>query len=104
MIIPINKHVLIEPIGQKSLFSPGKYEEKGKVIAISDDLKDLFQGFDKKGKDAIKKGLNVWFDSWLAGKYPTGEQDEDGEEIYFWLVRFEDIKAIEKNVPHKISK
>jgi co-chaperonin GroES (HSP10) len=89
-LIPINGNFYIEPIAQKSLFSAGKYQELGKVIAIPIDAKP----------HDIKIGDTVYFDQWKAGKYPTGEQDENGEEIEFWLIPFEDIRAY---VPDKIS-
>ena len=101
MITPINSNFLIKPIPQKSLFSNGKYEEMGEVLKVPNMIQSLH------GKDRIQKGDKVFFDSWLCGKYPSGEQDENGEEIYFWLVRYEDIKAVDKKqnaIPDEISK
>lgn len=93
MIQPINRHLKIKPIAQKSLFENGKYEEMGEVLGIPHGI---------NGKDVIKSekiavGDKVFFDSWRCSKYPTGEQDENGEEIFFWLVPCNDVRAIEKN-------
>lgn len=89
MITPVNSHLLIEPLKHETFISLGKetYEEVGVVIEAAPEVSTLYL-----------KGDKVWFDSWLAGKYPTGK----GEE-YFWLVRAEDIRAIEKaDVQNKI--
>ena len=84
MIQPLNRHLKIKPISQKSLFGNGKYEEMGEVLGFAN------------GIEGIELGDKVFFDSWRCGKYPTGEQDENGEEIFFWLVAYEDLRAIEK--------
>ena len=46
------------------------------------------EAFDDK---PIHVGDMVYFDSWLASKYPTGEGDKT-----FWLVNYEDIRAVQK--------
>lgn len=81
-IQPINNHILIEPLKHESFMASekGTYEEVGIVKALN------FVSIED-----IKVGDKVWFDSWLAAKYPTGK----GEE-FFWLVRWEDVRAIEK--------
>jgi len=89
MIQPLNRHLKIKPIAQKSLFGNGKYEEMGEVLGVA-------YGINGKAREKIEVGDKVFFDSWRCGKYPTGEQDENGEEIFFWLVAYEDIRAIEK--------
>jgi co-chaperonin GroES (HSP10) len=103
MIQPINEHVLIEPVKYKTYLptEKGMYEEVG--IVIDGDLvcmkreKPVMAGY---GLDAscdivsagiLEKGDKVYFDAWLASKYPTGKDDE-----FFWLVKFADIKAVEK--------
>ena len=97
MIQPINGNFLIKPIAQKSLFSNGKYEEMGEVLALPHKLIRDGKGTDVLEMNSeISVGDKVFFDSWRCGKYPSGEQDENGEEIYFWLVMYEDIKAVEK--------
>lgn len=78
MIKPVNGHILIEPVKHESFVASQKetYEEVGVVV---DDV-----NFE------LRKGDKVFFDSYLAAKYPTGEGDE-----YFWLVKWEDVRAIE---------
>lgn len=92
MITPINGHILIEPLKYETFVSMGKdtYEEVGVVRANS--IGSWLRG--------VRRGYKVFFDSWLAAKYPTGK----GEE-YFWLVRWEDVRAIEKaDVQNEIPK
>lgn len=65
------------------------YEEVGIVV----DVDSLLRGY-KEGSNIhlglpVNKGDKVYFDSWLAAKYPKNE----GE--FFWLVKYEDVRAIE---------
>ncbi len=78
MITPINGHVLIEPMEMKGFMASqrGTFEEKGVVV-------------NPGSSESIEKGNIVYFDSWLASKYPKNEQE------FFWLVNIEDIRAIE---------
>lgn len=104
MIIPVNGHLIVKPKENKTFLptEKGTFQEIGEVVAIAEDLKNLFQGFDKKGEDAVKIGVDVYFDSWLSAKYPTGEGDEE-----FYLVPWKDVRAIkrkEKNETDEISK
>lgn len=62
----------------------------GKVLDIQDDV-----------SGSIKVGDTVFFDSWRCAKYPTGQQDDNGEEMYFWLVPFGDIRAYEPSLPEQ---
>lgn len=79
MIKPVNNHILIEPLKHDSFIpiDKGTYEEIGIVI---------------EGNEQVLKGDKVYFDGWLAAKYPTGKDDE-----FFWLVNWNDVKAVEKN-------
>jgi hypothetical protein len=82
-IKPINGHLVIEPL-KHSTFLPtekGMFEEVG--IVLSRPWYKFWWP---------KQGDRVYFDSWLAVKYPKGEGDD-----YFWLVSCRDIKAIQKN-------
>jgi len=90
MVIPINNHILIEPCKYNSFLSSEKttYEEVGVVVELGDEH---FSGLNTSGV-SLQKGDKVFFDSWLSAKYPTGKGNE-----FFWLVRFSDIRAIEKN-------
>lgn len=82
MIKPVNGHLLIEPLEHKSFMASQRetYEEVGVVLHAGD--------FVQAGKD-IKAGDKVFFDSWLAAKYPKNEKE------YYWLVKWEDVRAVE---------
>ena len=96
MIQPINNHLIIEPVPHESFISStnGSFEEIGIVKALPEgnfgSLKVDFRG------DELEVGDKVYFDSWLAAKYPTGEGDK-----IFWLVNYDDIRAIQKIDPKK---
>ncbi len=76
MIKPINNHLLIEPVKHETFIASSKdlYEEIGIVI--------------DGGTSELKVGTKVYFDSWLASKFPNGED-------YFWLIKYDDIRAVE---------
>lgn len=82
-MIPINQHIQIEPVKHEGFIASMSetYDEVGIVLAIPSAMKDdcPFQIGDK-----------VFFDSWLAAKYPKG----DGE--HYWLVQYENIRAYEE--------
>lgn len=79
MITPVNGHILIEPVAHDSFVASAKetYEEVGIVTAVSGTITE------------IKAGDKVFFDSWLAARYPKNENE------YFWLVRWDDVRAVE---------
>ncbi len=83
MIQPINGHVLIEPVKYETFISSDKttYEEIGTVISIPIEQEPWIH--------LVKVGTKVYFDGWMAAKYPKG----DGG--YFWLVPYKDIRAID---------
>ena len=88
-IKPINGHLVIEPL-KHSTFLPtekGTFDEVG-IVLIRPWYKFWYPN----------KGSKAWFDSWLASKHPTGEGDN-----FFWLVKYADIRAIQKNGKDKIS-
>ncbi len=97
MIKPINNHVLIEPMKHESFIEAQKstFEEIGIVVDAADGLlsptitisgtQQVYTGF-----GSLKKGTKVYFDAWLASKYPA---EKDGE--FYWLVDYKDIKAID---------
>ena len=68
---------------QKTFMTTDKqtYEEIGTVIDASADNGLMGE---------LKAGDKVYFDAWLAAKYPTGEGDN-----YYWLVKWEDVRAVE---------
>jgi predicted NUDIX family NTP pyrophosphohydrolase len=68
---------MIQPLETNSFIASQRttYEEVGIVIEGPEEL----------------KGKKVYFDSWLAKKYPvTGKTDE-----YVWFVKYEDLVAHE---------
>jgi co-chaperonin GroES (HSP10) len=81
-ITPVNGHLLIEPLKNESFMASQRetYEEVGVVVALAEEL-----GI----KPVCGIGDRVFFDSYLAAKYPKNEKED------FWLVRWEDVRAIE---------
>ena len=79
-IIPVNGHLLIDPIPRPSFMASSKeiFEEVGTVLEVSDDV-----------STKVSIGDKVYFDSWLAAKFPKGLKE------FFWLVKWEDVRAIE---------
>jgi hypothetical protein len=78
MIIPVNGHLLIEPVVHDSFIASQKetFEEIGTIIANS-------------SPEQPNIGSKVYFDSWLAAKYPKNETE------WYWLVKWEDVRAME---------
>lgn len=90
MIKPVNGHLLIEPVVHDSFIATQKetYEEIGVVVELDVSLTYLWGD-----RQLAEVGDKVFFDSWIAAKYPKeGSTDE-----YFWLVKWEDVRAIEHN-------
>lgn len=89
---PINGHIQIEPLKHESFISSQKesYEEIGIVISIASDL-TTFTSLISEPK--IKIGDKVFFDSWLAAKFPKNDEE------FYWLVPYENIRAYETNEP-----
>ena len=78
-IVPVNGHLIVRPQTHKSLLPTenGTFDELGIVLA-----RPWWNFW------WAKRGDEVWFDSWLAAKHPTGENDE-----YVWLIRWQDVRA-----------
>lgn len=87
MIKPVNGHLLIEPLTHKSFMESQRdtYEEIGVVLELPIEL-DMLE------PKEVKKGDKVYFDSWLAAKYPKEGSTSDE---YYWLVKWSDVRAIE---------
>lgn len=83
MITPVNSHLVIEPVKHETFIASDKetYEEIGVVVALPVDF---------HSETNLKIGDKVYFDSWLAAKYPK----EDKEDEFYWLVKWEDIRAV----------
>jgi len=101
--IPINKHLLVEPIENKGFIATPQdtYEEKGVVLALSQEYEDCDTtthtvtmvgggGFISTPLK-IKEGDIVYFDSWMAAKFP------DSEGKIRFLVQEEHVRAIERD-------
>lgn len=100
MIKPINGHVLIEPLKQDSFIAPTRetYQEIGTILALSEELThDYVTTNTGNFKPVLKVGDKVYFDAWLAKKYPRTDIDD-----FYWLVRYEDLVAYEEQVPEKL--
>lgn len=77
----INNHIKIAPVSHTEFISStkGQYEEIGVVLDVADGI-------------PVPIGAKVYFDSWLAKKYPVmGNPDES-----VWFVKYEDIVAYEE--------
>ncbi len=76
---PINGYVQIEPEEHKDFIASVNttYDEIGMVIQVADDV------------PVLSNGDRVFFDSWMAAKFPAGEGK------HYWLVPFDNVKAYE---------
>ncbi len=93
-IKPVNGHVIIEPMKQESFMASQRdtYEEIGIVVSIAADTIKV-RGLIAEAP--VHKGDKVYFDSWLAARYPKeGKTDE-----FYWLVKWEDVRAVEYAEP-----
>lgn len=89
-MIPLNNYVQIEPQVKEDFISSSteSYNEIGKVIALPNQV--AIDGKRYFSEDlSLKVGDRVYFDSWMASKYP------DGRGGFYWLVPFDNIKAYE---------
>lgn len=82
-IKPVNGHLIIEPVKHEAFIATQNetYQEIGVVVDAPVEL-----------EGDVKIGDKVYFDSWLAAKFPTEKEDE-----YLWLVKWEHIRAVESN-------
>lgn len=98
MIKPVNGHLIIEPVSHEEFVASQNetYQEIGIVIDYAADLTKT----SREGNGitvalpSIKKGDKVYFDAWLAAKYPK-EDGKNGE--FYWLVKWEDVRAIDSD-------
>ena len=77
-MIPINKHLKIRPLETEAFMSSSRttFEEIGIVLEVA-------EGVD------IPKGSKVYFESWLAKKFPISTTEDA------WFVPYEDVVAYE---------
>lgn len=93
MITPVNGHLLIEPLKNEGFISSSNetFQEIGVVVALSHGERSHNAERISLGvADIVRVGDKVYFDAWLAAKFPKGDQGE-----YYWLVKWEDVRAIE---------
>ena len=90
MIQPVNNHLLIKPVEHVTFVATENdvYEEIGEVLNADSELLSVDGTTPTPAK--VKIGDKVYFDSWLAAKFPG---ETEGE--HYWLIKWEHIRAIE---------
>ena len=90
MIQPVNDHLLIKPVAHESFIASQSetYEEIGEVLATPKEWLD--RGTASFEQDPVKVGDLVYFDAWLAAKFPGETQGE-----HYWLIKWEHVRAVE---------
>ncbi len=85
MIQPVNGHLLIQPLKHEAFITSSKetYEEIGIVLAIYKESEGM-------GQPDVRVGDKVYFDAWLASKYPKNDTE------FYWLVHWSDVRATEQ--------
>ncbi len=103
MIKPINGHILIEPIPRESFVysEQSTFDEVGIVVDCGDEnlvpegTPSPFQSTPQlpwmPPPVTLVKGDKVYFDSWLAAKYPKSQDSKE----HYWLIPFSSVKAYE---------
>ena len=89
----MNGHLLVKPIEHKSILpsEKGLYEEIGEVVAMPEMINGTINS-PVQMSEIPNVGDKVFYDGWRSAKYPTGDNEDD----FIWLVRFEDVRAIQK--------
>lgn len=87
MIKPVNGHLLIDPIKHEGFMASQRetYEEVGVVLAFAESV-------ELEMLKKLKIGDKVYFDSWIAAKYP---KEGGSPDDYYWLVKWADVRAVE---------
>lgn len=98
MIRPVNGHILIEPLQHESFIASQKdqYDEIGIVVDLDANSLGYRHG-DQIYAAPVHVGDKIYFDSWLAAKYPKNDKE------WYWLVKWEDVRAVEYVEP-EVSK
>lgn len=88
MIIPVNGHLIVKPKANKTFLptEKGTFQEIGEVVLVANLVSEV-----NTFGEMPEIGDEVYFDSWLSAKYPTGEGDEE-----FYLVPWKDVRAIKR--------
>jgi len=83
---PVNNHLLVEPVKNESFMASqvDTYQEIGVVIDADANSKQFL-------REAVI-GRRVYFDSWLAAKFPK----EGTTDQFYWFVKWDDIRAVEE--------
>lgn len=91
---PVNNHLLIQPVSHETFVATAKdvYEEIGVVLDYDRGINTF------TGVEEVSVGDRVYFDSWLAAKYPA---EKEGE--FYWLVEWQHVRAVD-NAPHSLPK
>lgn len=82
MLTPTSEHLQIEPIKTDSFVQEqtDKFKEIGTVIKAGDSAKAAL----------YQPGMKVYFDSWLAKKFPSSIRGE-----FYWFLHVDDVVAYE---------
>lgn len=91
-IQPVNNHLLIKPVAHETFIASQSetYEEIGEVLAMDENINDVFSGTAINLGAMVRVGDKVYFDAWLAAKFPG---EKEGE--HYWLIKWEHVRAIE---------
>jgi len=92
MIQPVNGHILIKPEKHESFMSQQHetYEEIGVVMSLPMEWEMIPGTGIPLESSPVNINDKVYFDAWLAAKFPS---EKEGE--YYWLVKWEDVRAVE---------
>ena len=88
MLKPVNNHILIEPVVHETFIVTNAngtptYQEIGVIRDLAEPL-----------PFPLQIGQKVYFDSWLAKKYPR--EGREGE--YLWLVDYKHVVAVDDGI------
>lgn len=94
MITPVNKHLLIKPVEHTTFIATQSetYEEIGEVLEFDININGIqvYDGGTTPQRGKVEIGDMIYFDAWLAAKFPG---EKDGE--YYWLVKWDDVRAVD---------
>lgn len=87
-LTPVNGHLLIEPVSHETFMASSQetYQEVGVVVEIDPSFVSALGKYDY----FPKIGDKVFFDSWMAAKYPGSTPDS-----FVWLVNWENVRAVQ---------